>query len=185
MGITQQIGASSLIKPGVIDNAAARPASPYEGQVIFQKDTDQLLIWDGSAWYPPKNTSWGYLTQATKSVTQSVTTEADLSGLSITWTAVANRKYRITVFFSGAGLTGSGVTSVYITDSSNNKLSEFICYSVNGEYLSGTSTVIVSPSAGSVTYKARAFSNQGFNFYSTAVRTELAPFINVEDIGPA
>ena len=50
MGLSQQIGASSLIKPGVIDNAAARPASPYEGQVIFQKDTNQLLVWDGTAW---------------------------------------------------------------------------------------------------------------------------------------
>ena len=50
MGITQQIGASSLIRPGVVDNTAARPASPYEGQVIFQKDTDQILVWSGTAW---------------------------------------------------------------------------------------------------------------------------------------
>ncbi len=50
MGISQQIGASSLIKPGVIDSAATRPASPYEGQVIFQKDTDQILVWSGAAW---------------------------------------------------------------------------------------------------------------------------------------
>lgn len=55
MGITQQIGASSLIKPGVIDSAAARPASPYEGQVIFQKDTDQLLVWNGTAWVIPNS----------------------------------------------------------------------------------------------------------------------------------
>jgi len=53
MGITQQIGASSLIRPGVIDNAAARPASPFEGQCIFQKDTDQLLVWNGTAWVIP------------------------------------------------------------------------------------------------------------------------------------
>lgn len=53
MGITQQIGASSLIKPGVIDSATVRPASPYEGQVIFQKDTDQLLVWNGTAWVIP------------------------------------------------------------------------------------------------------------------------------------
>ncbi len=57
MGITQQIGASSLIKPGVIDNAAARPASPFEGQVIFQKDTDQLLVWNGTAWVIPNQTT--------------------------------------------------------------------------------------------------------------------------------
>jgi hypothetical protein len=57
MGITQQIGASSLIKPGVIDNTAARPASPFEGQVIFQKDTDQLLVWNGTAWVIPNQTT--------------------------------------------------------------------------------------------------------------------------------
>jgi len=55
MGITQSIGASSLIRPGVIDNTAARPASPYEGQVIFQKDTDQLLVWNGTAWVIPNS----------------------------------------------------------------------------------------------------------------------------------
>lgn len=55
MGISQQIGASSLIKAGVIDAAASRPASPYEGQVIFQKDTDQLLVWNGTAWVIPNS----------------------------------------------------------------------------------------------------------------------------------
>jgi len=50
MGITQQIGASSLIKPGVIDNTAARPASPFEGQMVYEKDTDMIAIWNGTAW---------------------------------------------------------------------------------------------------------------------------------------
>ena len=50
MGISQQIGASSLIRPGVIDNAAARPASPYEGQMVYQKDTDQIFVWNGTSW---------------------------------------------------------------------------------------------------------------------------------------
>jgi hypothetical protein len=45
------------LKPGVVDNAAARPASPFEGQMIFQKDTDQLLIWNGSAWVIPNQTT--------------------------------------------------------------------------------------------------------------------------------
>ena len=56
MGISQQIGSSSLIKPGVIDSAATRPASPYEGQVIFQKDTDETLVWSGTAWVLPNKT---------------------------------------------------------------------------------------------------------------------------------
>jgi len=53
MGITQQIGASSLIKPGVIDNTAARPASPFEGQMVYEKDTDRVLVYSGTAWVMP------------------------------------------------------------------------------------------------------------------------------------
>lgn len=171
-------------RPGIC-TSTSRPTNPYEGFLIYETDTDKVLVWDGSAWYPPKNTSWGYITQSTKTATQSVTTETDVSGLSVTWTAVASRRYRITVFFSGIGISGSGATSVYITDSSNNKASEYLSYTVNNEYMSGTTTAVVSPSAGSVTYKVRCFANPGFTFYSTAVRNELAPFINVEDIGPA
>jgi hypothetical protein len=43
------------LKPGVVDSTATRPASPFEGQMIFQKDTDQLLIWNGSAWVIPNS----------------------------------------------------------------------------------------------------------------------------------
>ena len=49
MGISQQIGASSLIKPGVC-TSTTRPASPYEGQMVYEKDTDMIAIWNGTAW---------------------------------------------------------------------------------------------------------------------------------------
>jgi hypothetical protein len=49
MGISQQIGASSLIKAGVC-TSSTRPASPYEGQMIYTTDLDTLEIWNGSAW---------------------------------------------------------------------------------------------------------------------------------------
>jgi hypothetical protein len=49
MGITQQIGASSLIKPGVC-TSSTRPASPYAGQTIFETDTNKTLVWNGTAW---------------------------------------------------------------------------------------------------------------------------------------
>ena len=53
MGMTSQSQASRLIQPGVIASSAERPASPFEGQCIFQKDTDQLLVWNGTAWVIP------------------------------------------------------------------------------------------------------------------------------------
>jgi hypothetical protein len=43
------------LKPGVVDSTATRPSSPFEGQVIFQKDTDQLLVWNGTAWVIPNS----------------------------------------------------------------------------------------------------------------------------------
>jgi len=49
MGITQQIGASSLIKPGVC-TSTTKPASPYEGQVIYETDTGLTSVWNGTAW---------------------------------------------------------------------------------------------------------------------------------------
>lgn len=60
MGISNQIPNSRLAQPGVC-TSTTRPASPFEGQVIYETDTDKVLVWDGSAWYPPKNTAWGVL----------------------------------------------------------------------------------------------------------------------------
>ena len=31
-------------------NTAARPASPAPGDAVFQEDTKQIIVWDGSAW---------------------------------------------------------------------------------------------------------------------------------------
>ena len=54
MGISQQIGSSSQIKPGVC-TSTTRPASPYQGQVIFETDTNKTLVWNGSAWVIPNS----------------------------------------------------------------------------------------------------------------------------------
>lgn len=49
MPITQQIGSSSLNKPGVC-TSTTRPSSPYDGMVIYETDTDRTLVWNGSGW---------------------------------------------------------------------------------------------------------------------------------------
>ena len=54
MGISQQIGSSSLSKPGVC-TSSTRPATPYEGQMIYETDTDKVLAWNGSAWVIPNS----------------------------------------------------------------------------------------------------------------------------------
>lgn len=49
MPITSYVPSSAIAKPGVC-TSSTRPASPYEGQVIYTTDTDLLQIWNGTAW---------------------------------------------------------------------------------------------------------------------------------------
>ena len=88
------LGIGSL-KPGVC-TSSTRPTSPYEGQAIYETDTDKMLVYNGSAWYANWNTAWGQVGYVSKtSDTNLTTTTADITGLSITWTAVSGRIYKI------------------------------------------------------------------------------------------
>jgi hypothetical protein len=49
MGMSNYIPSSALTKAGVC-TSITRPASPYDGQVIYETDTDRTLVWNGSAW---------------------------------------------------------------------------------------------------------------------------------------
>jgi hypothetical protein len=49
MPISNYLAPSAIAKPGVC-TSSTRPASPYEGQVIYETDTDKTLVWNGSAW---------------------------------------------------------------------------------------------------------------------------------------
>lgn len=49
MPISSFLAPSAIAKPGVC-TSSTRPASPYEGQVIYTTDLDTLEIWNGTAW---------------------------------------------------------------------------------------------------------------------------------------
>ena len=44
--------ANSILKPGVC-TSATRPANPYEGQFIYETDTDYMLVYNGTTWVTP------------------------------------------------------------------------------------------------------------------------------------
>jgi hypothetical protein len=56
MGITQQIGASSITKPGVC-TSSTRPSSPYAGQAVYETDTNRYIVYNGSGWVSLSGTS--------------------------------------------------------------------------------------------------------------------------------
>ena len=49
MGLSNVTGASSILQPGVC-TSSTRPASPFDGQVIYETDTDKVAVYDSSAW---------------------------------------------------------------------------------------------------------------------------------------
>jgi len=50
MPFSSVLGASSVIKPGVC-TSTTRPTVPYEGQLIYETDTDMVAAYNGSAWF--------------------------------------------------------------------------------------------------------------------------------------
>jgi hypothetical protein len=113
-----------------------------------------------------------------------ITTVADLTGLSISFTAVANRRYRVTGDVGGGFTSTSDVFLLYITDGSNNvkqkSSNSFISSEVRRTFVS----IVLVPGAGSVTYKLRGESTFGNACQVSASATAPAFFI-VEDIGPS
>lgn len=49
MPLSSVLGASTLIKPGVV-TSSTRPSVPYEGQLIYETDTERIAAYDGSKW---------------------------------------------------------------------------------------------------------------------------------------
>lgn len=49
MPLSSVLGANSLIKPGVT-TSTTRPSVPYEGQLIYETDTDRIAAYNGAAW---------------------------------------------------------------------------------------------------------------------------------------
>lgn len=53
MGISN---VGSGLRSGVC-TSTTRPATPYEGQVIYETDTDRVLVWNASSWVMPNTTT--------------------------------------------------------------------------------------------------------------------------------
>lgn len=183
MGISNTIPPSRLIQPGVVANTAARPTSPFEGQAIYQTDTDEVLYYNGTSWSRPWNMPWGLVARSTTGTSVSTsTTRADV-GVSVTFTAVANRYYKYTYYAYAADATAAATLNIFITDASNAVKYVSNVYVINSKYQFVNTIHTTTETAGSVTRKVRAelSNNTGTIFADPSVA--LMQLI-VEDMGP-
>ncbi len=49
MPLSSQIGSSRVGKPGIC-TSLTRPASPYQGMMVYETDTGRTSLWNGSSW---------------------------------------------------------------------------------------------------------------------------------------
>jgi hypothetical protein len=118
MPLSSVVGAQSIVKPGVC-TSSTRPASPFEGQMIYETDTDILAIWNGTAWRQlAAATKTGSVLQVVNAITstQVITTSSTgvATGLTATITPTsASSKILVNVcqngLYTGGGTVGMGV----------------------------------------------------------------------------
>lgn len=114
MPLSSVVGAQSIVKPGVC-TSSTRPASPFEGQMIYETDTDILAIWNGSAWRQlaaaTKTGSVLQVVNATYSTQTSTTSSTGIAtGLTATITPTStSSKILVTVCQNGLYTSGGTV----------------------------------------------------------------------------
>lgn len=109
------------------------------------------------------------------------TTLADVTGMTVTWTAVANRLYRVT--FEGMIGNNSNSQNQYIfANSANTQLDQTFQENLANQFQVVNYQYLFLGSAGSTTVKLRAVAQAGtLTFYGTGTRSMS---IVVEDLGP-
>lgn len=162
---------SNGFRPGVC-TSTTRPTAPFEGQMIYETDTDMLAIYNGSAWRyvaattPTNGTVLQVVTSADDTTQRSSTSATYVdSGLSATITPKASTSKVMCLYFiqgySSAATTGLGIrlvrgSTTLVTDVDN-------AYgSASGNAFNYTFFYLDSPSSTSaLTYKVQYARNQG------------------------
>lgn len=173
----------------VVCTSTTRPSSPPEGMTIYETDTDKMLTYTTSTtgWVPPWNMPWGVISTTTGTAQTGIANSAtDLTGQTATFTAVANRRYRIrstTHVYDGGSATAAGYCHLYVQDGTNT-------LNVVGFRLPNLTNVftyhaeaVTTLTAGSHTVKIQADTDAGT--IKTYVSTGYVLAFTVEDIGPS
>ena len=139
MGVSAAQGSAGL-KPGVC-TSTTRPSNPFEGQMIYETDTDKVLVWNGSAWYANWNLPWGAAGDTAATAATAFVANTALSVLTLSTTIYAGRKYQIFGKLAVQYTTSSTVgAALFVTANSVSRslyyqttaIGAFLCLGING-----------------------------------------------------
>ena len=116
-----------------------------------------------------------------------ITSVTDVTGLSVTWTAISSRVYLLTVDASVGSSVADDRVGLYITDSANNiKAQRFSNGLRTASAELGMQVMYrVTGLSGSVTYKVRAIRASGTGNMTVYASSTAPSFLLVQDIGAA
>lgn len=204
LGGTYTVGIPADVLTYEAGAAANVPASPVDGQIYYVTDNTRLSgsgvvephasvaagpgLWMyDNRWNPPWNLPWGVMGYAEITANQTgITAIVDVTGLSLTWTAAANRRYKITTKAYVTSSVALDAVAVAITTGGGVQVQSTGTH----VHLAGTSygvvleAVVTGVAAGSATYKVRALRSAGTGSCSIVAHSTYPAFILVEDIGP-
>jgi hypothetical protein len=151
--------------------------------MIYETDTDRVLVYNGTAWYANWNTAWGVVGHVTSTPAQTVTTVADMTGMTTTFTAISGRRYMTTLAVEMYNQNANSLTDVNISDSASTAIRTWTVQMKDAALQTPfTFTWSETGLSGSTTRKirfGRGFGNTG-NVISFASQQ-----LTVQDIGPA
>jgi hypothetical protein len=184
---------SYLMKQTVIvcDSSADYPSSPNEGMFVYDKALDAFLQYTTSTttWRPPWNLPWGRVASATGSATTNIgTTYVDLSGMSVSWTAVQNRRYRVKVqaniLAPASGTSDCNVFLRIVDAGAVQKAESTQTAALTLSYTEFTLVELLDYTSAGASISRRAQAKVSASSNNSLVTTN-PPLIMVEDIGPA
>lgn len=161
--------------------SSTRPASPTVGMSIFETDTFRVLVYVSATtgWVPPWNMPWGVMAQNAVSGNSGATSGSTGVLSAPTFTAVANRRYRITISWGGTIQVGFGSSEVQIRNGTATALVTTARNAAAGTVPGGSYVATEVPGGGSVQYNLYTFTN------ATSVQLQSNYEIIVEDVGPS
>lgn len=157
--------------------------------VIYETDTGNLLRWYGTTtqWQPSVwNSKWGEIVAPAEKTTNQngITTVTDITSLTLTWTAVQNRKYRTHLYLPVlTQVTSAGVVVAVVTDASNTVKSQVNMTLAAGDFGHVNNHERWTSPSGPVTRKARISTTAGT--VDITAGAAFRAFLSVEDMGPA
>jgi hypothetical protein len=165
--------------------SATRPAVPYEGQLIYETDTNKFFGFGGVDW--ASRDAGGQLGYAQAVTNQSVSTAAvDLTSLTTTVTVGTGRRVKVSCTLPSLQVnTANDRFQVNILEDGVSIQASLIRHASAGTVEAGISFAVVkTPTAGMHTYKL-----QGITIGTGPTSVQMAAtqpgFILVEDIGAA